>query len=358
MNRKERLRAMVRGGSIDRLPSQLDFVPHRLRRLLEELRMGSAEFDRWADNHFFHVYPLSESCYYSSGSPEDQKLIDLAVARGLIERHPDSRCIYDNFGVSWLKNLDGIRDVDNPLKGRDLAAFPWPDPQTPGIFDHVADGLTRQRDEQYVVGLQHLLLHERAYLLLGYNEYMMALADDPGLVEELLDRILDFHLGLARRFIELGVDAVRTGDDYGTQLGLQMDPALWRRLIKPRLARLWGAYREAGVTVMLHSCGNIESILPDLIEIGLEVLHPIQPLAMSPERLSQRFGEKLVFHGGIDTQQLLPFGRPSEVREAVRRCVATLGRHRRYIIAPSQEIMNDVPTSNILALLEGIREQR
>ena len=359
MTKKERVHAMIAGEQIDYLPSQLDFVPHRLTRFLEELNMPSEEFDEWACNHFYHVYPLTESCYYSSGSVADQKLIDMAVEKRLIDPHPDDRYIYDNFHVVWLKNVNGIRDVVNPGKENpDLDDFPWPTADVPGLFDHVLDSLKHHEDEYYIVGLQHLGLFERSWLFLGYKNLMEKLAIDIAYVESLMDRIMEFHIRLAHRFVELGVDAVRTGDDYGTQLNLQFSPKMWRRLIKPRLDNIWDVYREAGLTIMHHSCGNIEAIIPDLIELGLDVLHPVQPLAMSIEKLSEQFGKQIAFHGDIDTQKLLPFGSPDNVLAEMKHCIETLGANGRYIIAPSQEIMNDVPTDNIKALVDGIKKYR
>ncbi len=353
------MKAMIAGEPIDYLPSQLDFVPHRLTRFLEEMDMSPEDFDEWACNHFYHVYPLTESCYYSSGSAGDQELINMAAKKGLIDPHPDDRYIYDNFHVVWLKNRDGIRDVVNPGKeNRDLDTFAWPHADVPGLFDHVVDDLAQHKDDYYIVGLQHLGLFERSWLFLGYENLMLALATDIGYVEALMDRILEFHVGLAHRFVELGADAVRTGDDYGSQTNLQFSPKLWRRLIKPRLAKIWEVYREAGITIMHHSCGNIEAVIPDLIELGLDALHPVQPRAMSIERLSEKFGKQLTFHGGIDTQELLPFGTPDDVVSSIKHCVETLGANGRYIIAPSQEIMNDVPTENIKALVDGIKKYR
>ncbi len=358
MTPKQRMTAMMAGEPIDYLPSQLDFLPHRLRLLLREWRMSNDEFDRFAGNHFFHVFPLSESCYYSSGAADEEVLIEMAVGRKLYPRHPDPKYIYDNFGVTWLKNASGIHNVAYPLKDRDLDSIAWPDPNAPGLFDHTAESLQEHRDEYYVVGLQHLTFWERTFLLGGYENMMMAMADDLGFVERLMDRILEFHVGLAHRFVELGVDAVRTGDDFGTQRGMQIAPELWRTLIKPRLPKIWDVYRRAGVRVMHHSCGCVEPIVADMIETGMELLHPVQPLAMSIDKLADDFGQQVAFHGGIDTQRLLPSGTPEEVKAAVKHCVETLGSNRRYVIAPSQEIMNDVPTANIRALVEAIHEYR
>jgi len=355
---RERLVAMIAGKEIDYLPSQLDFVPYRLQCLLEELNMTLDEFNEFSGNHVFHIFPLTEACYYSSGSEADEKFIELAIERNLIEPHPDSKYVNDNFGVPWIKNKVGVRYADNPLKGKNLDAINWPSPDVPGIFDHLKDELERQRNEYYIIGLQHLTIHERSYLLIGYENFLSNMLSYPEFIEELMDRIVEFHLGLGKRFIDIGVDAVRTGDDFGTQQALQMSPELWRRLYKPRYAKLWEQYREAGITVMHHSCGHVEPIIPDLIEIGCEMLHPVQPLAMSIEKLAKEYGDKLVFHGGIDTQQLLPYGKPQEVKDAVKHCIDVLGAHGKYLIAPSQEIMNDVPTANIMAMIEAIKEYR
>jgi uroporphyrinogen decarboxylase len=187
---------------------------------------------------------------------------------------------------------------------------------------------------------------------------MTDIYDDPDFVRALLDGITDFQVESARRFVEAGVDGARIGDDYGQQKGLQMRPAIWRDLFKPRLARIYDVYRQAGRPVFQHSCGDIQSILPDLVELGLSVIHPLQPLAMPLETLAEQYGDRLTFFGGIDTQQLLPFGTPEEVRQGVRHCVDLLGARGSYIVAPSQEVMSDVPVENIGALIEAIKEYR
>ena len=357
-NRRHRMQAMVAGEKVDILPSQLDFVPFRLQCLLDELQMSYDEFNDFSCNHFFHIFPLTEACYYSSGSEADEAFARMAVERDLIPPHPDNKYLYDNFGTPWIKNTTGVMYTGHPIKDKNLDSIEWPNPDKPGIFDHLTDDLEQNRDDYYLVGLQHLTVHERSYLLVGYENFMMYMATDPDFVGELMDRITDFHVGLAKRFVELGLDAVRTGDDFGTQLGMQVEPNLWRKLYKPRLARMWQVYKDAGITVMHHSCGCVEPVIGDMIEIGLEVLHPVQPLAMDVDELARKYGDKVTFHGGIDTQQLLPFGTPQQVKDAVKHCIHTLGANGRYVIAPSQEIMNDVPTANIIALIEAIKEYR
>lgn len=359
MTKKERVRAMIEGKPIDYLPSQLDLLPRRKERLCEELRISDDELEKWAENHIFYVYPLCAAEYYSSGSVADWERLHFAVARNLVQYDEKLGVIFDNWGVGWKINPNGVWPYVHPLAGRaSLRDFSPPDPTIAGIFDHVEEDLPQKRNDVYIVGLQHILLFERAWTLVGYESFMEKLITDLPFVEELLDMITEYNVQLAYRFVALGVDAVRTGDDYGCQLGLQMHPTLWRRLFKPRLEKIWRVYRENGVVVMHHSCGDVRLIIEDMLDIGLQVLHPVQPHAMPLEELAQKFGNQLVFYGGIDTQRLLPFGTPQEVKEAVRRCIETLGKHGKYIIAPSQEIMNEVPTENILALVEAIREYR
>ena len=132
-----------------------------------------------------------------------------------------------------------------------------------------------------------------------------------------MDRITEIQLRLIRRYLELGVDGGYFGDDYGAQKGLIMSPATWRQLFKPRLERLFAPFREQGLPVILHSDGQIQQILPDLVEIGLTALNPAQPEVLEHAWLAENFGGKLAFYGGVSTQTVLPGGSREEVREAV-----------------------------------------
>ncbi len=359
MKERERIQFMLEGKPIDYLPSQLDFLPARKKRLEKELNLSSNDLEKWLGNHLYYVYPLSSAEYYSSGSNEDWETAKLAISLGLVRYDERQKVLFDNWGVGWKVNPNGVWPLIHPLQDCEtLEDFVPPDPTIPGIFDHVKEELPEKRQYLYVVGLQHIFLFERAWTLMGYENFMEKLLTDVDYIEKLLDVITEYNLGLARRFVEIGVDAVRTGDDYGCQLGLQISPDVWKRLFKPRLAKVWQFYRDCGITVMHHSCGDVELLIPDMIEIGLQVLHPIQPHAMSLDRLSEKFGDVLAFHGGIDTQRVLPFGTPDEVKMEVQRCIRILGRKGKYIIAPSQEIMNEVPVENIVALVEAIQEYR
>ncbi|MCX6089233.1 MAG: uroporphyrinogen decarboxylase, partial [Candidatus Atribacteria bacterium] len=147
------------------------------------------------------------------------------------------------------------------------------------------------------------------------------------------------------------------GDDFGTQRGLLLSQEMWREFFKPRWAKVWKIYKDAGLPVIHHTCGNITDIIGDMIDIGLNILEPVQPV-MDLKYLKKEFGKDITFFGGIDTQEFLPYGTPREVKLLARETIETLGQGGGMIIYPSQEIMNDVPIENIVALVDTILEER
>jgi uroporphyrinogen decarboxylase len=156
------------------------------------------------------------------------------------------------------------------------------------------------------------------------------------------------------------VDGVFVGDDFGTQQGLLMSPDMWRTYIKPRYEKLVSVVKGHGVRYCHHSCGGIRPIISDLVQMGVDVLHPIQPLAlgMDPGELGEEFGRELTFYGGIDEQRTLPTGRPEDVKREVRSRVAAFGKHGGYIVAPSHAFQPDIPLENILAVYEEVLGHR
>jgi uroporphyrinogen decarboxylase len=136
-----------------------------------------------------------------------------------------------------------------------------------------------------------------------------------------------------------------------------MGPHLWRKLIKPRLARLFARVKESGKFVCMHSDGQVDAIFEDLIEIGLDMYNPLQPEIRDVAAVKRRFGDRLSFHGGIGIQDLLPHGTPEQVRAEVRRLIDVLGAGGGYILGPSHAIMADAPVENLVALIEAVRDQ-
>jgi uroporphyrinogen decarboxylase len=191
--------------------------------------------------------------------------------------------------------------------------------------------------------------------LLGMDRYMMLFYEDPELLDFLLDKITDIALTVNKRIFGRLKDKMQIffmGDDYGTQESLLTSIDFWRRRIKPRIGRIIDLARNEGYLIQFHSCGCVAPLIPDFIELGVQILNPVQVSAkgMDLRTLKSRFGGKIAFNGGIDTQELLPFGTPEEVAEAAVSTLKTAAPGGGYVFAPSQSFLPEVPTENILAL--------
>ncbi len=293
--------------------------------------------------------------------------VDLRNVRGAVryigpERHflADGReC--DAWGVpSGSSGTYAAQVTGAPLAGATTVAeierhAPFPDPDW-WDYAPIADACVAAGDHAVMGGAWSPFFCHAMYVM-GMQELLEAMAARPAVAEALLTRIADFYLESSRRHFEAArgrMDIFFMGDDYGGQTGPLISPSMFRRFIKPHLARLFAQAHDFGLKVMLHSCGSVYAFIPDLLEIGMDVLDPVQVRAadMSAEKLAAEFGADLCLHGSIDTQQTLPFGSPDDVRAEVRSRLE-LFPHGGFICGPSQEFMEDVPTQNILALYEA-----
>jgi uroporphyrinogen decarboxylase len=265
----------------------------------------------------------------------------------------------DAWGVVWNRNVDReIGSVVNQvLPEPSLQGFRPPDPAPPGVARayprFIADNSPRFRVASLAFGL-----FERGWSLRGFATLLMDMLQSPEFVEALFDRLLEYHLARIESALAHDVDAVFLGDDWGSQSGMIMGPALWRRFIKPRVARLYARVRQAGKCVMIHSCGDIRAILPDLVEIGVQVLNPFQPETLDLVQTKRQYQGRLAFYGGISVQRLLPHGTPDEVRRETQRLLRELGALGGYIASPSHAVPPDVPPENIAAMVDVFRRQR
>lgn len=199
------------------------------------------------------------------------------------------------------------------------------------------------RDELLVCAFVEMGLFERSYLLLGMEEALMAYAAQPELMEGLLGAIADYKIRLIERFGEaVGLDMVWYGDDWGTQSNLFMPPETWRRIIKPHTKRIYDCIKRCGALVNQHSCGRIESIFPDMVEMGADMWNPCQP-CNDLAAMKNSYGGRIAFCGGIDSQFVLarPGATCDEVRREVRRRIDDLAAGGGYIAAPSHSVPYD-----------------
>jgi len=206
-------------------------------------------------------------------------------------------------------------------------------------------------------------IYEPAQGLRGWGAFMMDLAGDPAFAGALLDRLVDANIQRLEQIlpaVEGYVQVIQVGDDLGMQDGPQLSPRLYRNVIKPRHQRLYRYIKEhSSAYLFLHTCGSVYPFIPDFIEMGVDILNPVQVSAknMDSKRLKQEFGNDVVFWGGgCDTQHVLPFGTPAEVREEVRRRIGDLAPGGGFVFNQVHNIQVGVPPANIMAMYDAVRE--
>jgi uroporphyrinogen decarboxylase len=255
--------------------------------------------------------------------------------------------------------------AEPPLSGFESPAslddYPhWPDPER---FD-VASAVERAREahRDFAVLGPWVSLFEVYCQLRGLEQGLVDLMLNPRLVDAVLDRVEEIQTAMMRRFLEAGgresLDLVFLSDDLGTQTGLLLSPESWRRHLEPRLRRWCELVHRHGLRTFFHTDGAAEALFGPLIDCGVDVLNPIQHACpgMEPAALKRKYGDRVIFHGGVDNQRVLPFGRPDEVRTEVRMLLDTLGAGREgYVCCSCHNVQAGTPVENVLAMVEAVR---
>jgi len=264
----------------------------------------------------------------------------------------------DWFGVQWNRSIDkDIGVVCNQLVTEDtLNNYKFPDPDDDKFYPDIRRRIDAAGDS-VIVGAYGFSTFERAWSLMGMEDLLAAMMINKPFVHEFLDRITDFNLRVAKNACEMNIDGMHFGDDWGQQTGLIMGPALWREFIKPRIKRLFEFVKSKGKFVMIHSCGNVQEIFPDIIECGVDVFNPFQPEVMDVFEMKRLYGDKLSFYGGISTQRTLPFGTKEDTVAEVRSLIERIGLKGGYIASPAHDIPKDAKPENVMAMLEVLQNQ-
>ena len=216
-----------------------------------------------------------------------------------------------------------------------------------------------EQKDHFLVAKFGFGLFERSWAMRGFEEVLIDAAAHPDFFEELVEAIANHQTQIIERLLELPVDGVMFGDDWGYQRGILLGAERWRRFLKPHLAQMYARVHEAGKYVLSHCCGSIVEILPDLIEIGLDVYESVQPEAInnSPYELKRQFGGQITFWGGLGSQSTIPFGTQDEIRAEVTKLCREMGRGGGYILSPAKALQPETPTENAAAVVEAFLQQ-
>ena len=260
----------------------------------------------------------------------------------------------------------GIAPIPDATTVDMLEKYPWPNMDDPYRVAHVrAQAQKLHDDNQYAIMATPWLMFpfERAFEMQGMEKFLMNLAMEPDFAQELLNKNNELCMRLMGHFLdECGdlIDIVKIGDDLGTQENLMISPRMYRRMLKPLHAEMIALIKQkTKAKVFFHTDGDVFDLIEDFIEIGVDVLNPIQTSAgkmSNLEDLKQRYNKRIVFCGAIDTQKVLPYGTPDQVRQEVKRVIDILGQDGGYMLATVHTVMNEVPPENILAMVDAVEE--
>lgn len=290
--------------------------------------------------------------YCISFTPDGEQRLQEVIGKRSAKEFVDNDIIQINAPWwGWNELKSDWRQMDTPSTVPTVAGH--------GSYKDFFESLKLLRDntDKYILVMIYGSHFEKANGARGIENFLADMAGDPKFAKNLLTRIIDKNMVMLENFLcAPEIDGVLLGSDWGTQLDLIMSPGTWQEMIRPGEQREYDLVHSYEKDVWVHSCGNIEKVIPSLIEMGLDVLNPVQPEAMDLATLKKEFGDKLTFWGGISTQKALPFGSPEDVKYETRRIRDLMSQGGGYILAPAQDIQGDVPAENILALIETAKE--
>ena len=264
----------------------------------------------------------------------------------------------DIWGTGWHREHDGVMGFprETPLADlpNALSAYDWPDPDDERLTGKLETQIAGwKNDDTFLCGSHRDTLWEKSYMLVGMENMMCLFYSDPEAVRTLLHGIMDFQLGIARHYLSLGVEMVTMSDDLGTQHGLLLSPTLIHDFLVPEYKRLFNLYKSKGVLVNFHSCGHIEPILDVFMDLGVDVLNPVQESANDLQWVRERTQGRMALQGGIRSG-LIVSGPVEKIRQEVRYRIHQLGRHGGYFCTPDQAM--PWPEEHIQALHEAVEE--
>jgi len=349
MKPRERVESALRHERPDRHPMQISYTPEFVQRLSKDVNINT---DLLAD---------------------DPWILDKAVGSDLLLHSigwmtgyngKEDRYV-DEWNVGWKATsyetpfgIGRYTDVEaHPLADDEaISSYKTPDPYRPELYEPVRKMIKKYKEEYWIVGVAKTTIFECAWALRGLEQLLVDFLVDPDTAESVLSIPYSYHLKVAKELVRMGVDMIWIGDDVGSQKSMMISPDMWRKYLKPLMADLISELRSINKNIVIayHSDGVITPIIPELIDIGLDVLNPVQPNCMDIEELKNNYGRQLSFWGGIDQQSVLPFSSSEEVFSETKRVQSILGKDGGYIAGPTHNVQLDVPLENFWAMVNAI----
>ena len=355
MKPRDRVEMALNREKPDRCPMQISFTPEFAVRLQQDMEIKT-------DLHNPHgggnTYELERRL------GEDMLLTSVGWANSY---YLDDKPYTDEWGIGWeihpyetpFGTGSYTEIASHPLaQEASIQSYQPPDPTRPELYVASAKMIHDFKADYWIVGVTVTTIFETAWALRGLEQMMLDMTMNPDLANHLLDIPYHYHLTAAKKLVEMGVDMIWTGDDVGSQNQMMISPKMWRKYFKPRMAEFVSELKAINPAVKLayHSDGYVVPVLPELIEIGIDVLNPIQPASMDPAKIKQEYGDKLCFWGTIDEQQTLPFGTSDDVANEVRLRLETVGFDGGLILAPTHHVQLDTPLDNFWAMVNTITQ--
>ncbi len=354
MTSKERVLAAGRRQQTDRTPTSMRCTPEAMQALKDHLNVQDADevYDaldidlRWVYLPF--IGPANRST-----PPLGGEGVDFWGCTNTRSENP--------YNVYFEITKHPLADCKTAA---DVLAYPgWPDldwwdyEAIPGLIDQAC-----QKGERAILFFAGGTF-ETPWYMRGMEQFFMDLLLEPEIVDAICTKVGDYYLERAKRVLDVAgdrIDIIGSGGDIGGQQTMMIRPELWRQQIKPHTARLIAPFKERGYLTFYHSDGAITPVIDDLVELGLDILDPIQVGAagMTPENIFSSFGDRLSFHGAIDEVELLPHASPDQVYEETRRVISILGQNNGYIVSPTHALQGDTPAENVVAIYQAARDAR
>ena len=267
----------------------------------------------------------------------------------------------NEWGIVWQRTGYYNEMIEHPLANistvSELDDIDFMSHLDEGRFEGIEKQVMRHSEDHATI-VEGLSMFESAWFLRGFERFMKDLLGNERFALRLIDKVQDFFLKLAKRLLEFDIDMILASDDVGMEKNMLISPVVWRKVFKPRWEKMFRELRKkkSDLIICYHTCGHVTPIIPDLIDVGVDVLNPIQPRAMDPAVLKEEFGERLAFWGTVDEQRVLPFGTVADVEREVKLRVETVGMGGGLILAPSHNIQPDTSLENIIAFYRASRK--